>query len=97
MLFLGYTIGVNNQLQSRQQEAEGLIFKDSGETNVGKADVWVDTEYCLCADPHINNWLHCNAVILFNEKETKEHIVRIEIPKEEREKCFTILGFGYVK
>ena len=74
-----------------------LIFKDSGETNVGKADVWVDTEYCLCADPHINNWLHCNAVILFNEKETKEHIVRIEIPKEEREKCFTILGFGYVK
>ena len=25
LLFLGYTIGVNNQLQSRQQEAEGLI------------------------------------------------------------------------
>ena len=37
-----------------------------------------------------------NRCILFNEKETKEHIVRIEIPKEERENCFTILGFGYV-
>lgn len=74
-----------------------LIFKDSGETNVGKSDVFVDGEYCLCADPHVNNWLHCNTVILLNEKETKEHVIRIEIPMEERKKYFTILGFGYVE
>ncbi len=73
-----------------------LIFKDSGEVNVGKAEVYVDGRYCMTADPHINNWQHCNAVIIYNNKESKKHIVRIEVAEEDREKRFTILGFGYV-
>lgn len=73
-----------------------LIFKDSGEVNVGKAEVFVDGAYCLTADPHINNWQHCNAVIIYNNKEKKQHTVRIEVAEEDREKRFTILGFGYV-
>lgn len=56
----------------------------------------VDGEKCLLADPHRNNWLHCNAVIVLQRKEAKEHIVRIEIAEEDRDKSFTILGFGYV-
>lgn len=74
-----------------------LIFKDSGEVNVGRAYVFADSEYKFTADPHINNWQHCNAAIVFNEKSSKKHLVRIEIAEEDRDKQFTILGFGYVE
>ena len=73
-----------------------LVFKDSGEVNVGKAKVYVDGEYHFTADPHINNWQHCNAAIIFNNKTSENHVVRIEIAEEDRDKQFTILGFGYV-
>ena len=73
-----------------------LVFKDSGEVNVGKAKVYVDGEYHFTADPHINNWQHCNAVIIFNNKTSENHVVRIEIAEEDRDKQFTILGFGYI-
>lgn len=74
-----------------------MVFKDSGEVSAGRAKVYVDDQYCLTADPHINNWLHCNAVVLFQAEETKEHKIRIEIVDEDRTKQFTILGFGYVE
>ena len=73
-----------------------LIFKDSGEVDVGKAEVFVDGAHVLTADPHINNWKHCNAAILFNNEKSEEHTVKIEIAKEDIDKKFTILGFGYV-
>lgn len=73
-----------------------LIFKDSGEVDVGKAEVFVDGVHVLTADPHINNWQHCNAAILFNNENSEEHTVKIEISKEDIDKKFTILGFGYV-
>ena len=73
-----------------------LIFKDSGEVDVGKAYVDVDGERRMTADPHINNWQHCNAMIVFNEDESADHTVRIEVAEEDRDKKFTILGFGYV-
>ena len=72
-----------------------LIFKDSGEMDVGKADVFVNDVYCMTADPHKNNWLHCNAVLLFWETESRSHKVRITVTEEDRNKKFTILGFGY--
>ena len=73
-----------------------LIFKDSGETRVGRAEVFVDGEKKLVADPHINGWLHCNPVILLQEQETKHHEIRIQMTAGDEEKEFTILGFGYV-
>ena len=73
-----------------------LIFKDSGEVDVGKAYVDVDGERRMTADPHINNWQHCNAMIVFKEDESADHTVRIEVAEEDRDKKFTILGFGYV-
>lgn len=74
-----------------------LIFKDSGDLSVGKADVFVDDKKILTANPHINGWVHCNPVILFTEDITKEHIVRVQMAAGDEEKSFTILGFGYVK
>ncbi|MEJ6951779.1 SGNH/GDSL hydrolase family protein [Natronospora cellulosivora (SeqCode)] len=74
-----------------------LVFKDSGSNEFAKADVFVDGEYILTADPHINNWTHCNPVILYQEEVTKEHLVEIKMAEGEEDKSFTILGFGYVE
>ncbi len=74
-----------------------LIFKDSGEVRAGKAEIFVDGVRKLVADPHINGWIHCNPVIILQEKETKRHVVRIQMAAGEEEKEFTILGFGYVE
>ncbi len=73
-----------------------LIFKDSGEVEAGQADVFVDGVKKLTADPHINGWIHCNPVILVQDKEAKRHKVSIRMAAGEEEKTFTILGFGYV-
>lgn len=72
-----------------------LVFKDSGETDAAKADIYVDNELVRKADPYVNGWLHCNPMIIINEKESGCHFVHIEIDKEDVEKKFTILGFGY--
>lgn len=74
-----------------------LVFKDSGETNAGKAEVYVDHKQILTANPLENGWTHCNAVILFKGKETKTHNITIRPAQGEERKNFTILGFGYVK
>ena len=73
-----------------------LIFKDAGELSVGKADVYVDGQKVLTADPHVNGWIHCNPVILFAEDTVKNHIVKIQMVEGDEDKFFTILGFGYV-
>ncbi|WP_244226758.1 SGNH/GDSL hydrolase family protein [Paenibacillus protaetiae] len=73
-----------------------LIFKDSGNIEFGSADIWVDGLQKLTADPHIHNWTHCNAVILFNEQAATEHTVEIRMASGHEDKHFTILGFGYV-
>lgn len=73
-----------------------LVFKDSGDLDAGRAQVLVDGEKKLTADPHINGWIHCNPVILIQDKETKRHKINIRMEAGEEEKKFTILGFGYV-
>ncbi|MBS6678902.1 MAG: SGNH/GDSL hydrolase family protein, partial [Clostridiales bacterium] len=73
-----------------------LIFKDEGENDTGKVNVFVDGHYKMTADPRINGWLHCNTAILFSEAESREHIVEILPAPGEEKKKFTILGFGYV-
>jgi len=72
-----------------------LIFKDSGETDVAKADIYVDGKYVRTADPYVNGWLHCNPMLIINESTSGSHFVRIEIDKTDKEKKCTILGFGY--
>lgn len=74
-----------------------LISKDSGEVDAGRADVFVDKEYVLTADPHQNGWTHCNPLIVLNEKESGQHLVRIQMYEGDEKKKFTILGFGYVE
>ena len=52
-----------------------LVFKDSGSSEFGRAEVYVDGEHVLTADPHIVNWTHCNPVILYQEEEAREHTI----------------------
>lgn len=74
-----------------------LVYKDSGETNAGKADVFVDGKKVMTVNPRTIGWTHCNPLILFSEKTTKEHFVEIRMVEADCDKKFTILGFGYVK
>lgn len=72
-----------------------LVFKDSGSVEFGKADVYVDGRHVLTADPHINNWTHCNAIILYREDDSREHFVEIKMAPEDEGKKFTIVAFGF--
>lgn len=71
-----------------------LVSKDSGDANFGKADIYVDDQLVLTADPLVNGWDHCNPQIILNESTTSEHNVKIVMHPGDEEKRFTILGFG---
>ena len=74
-----------------------LVFKDSGETDAAKAEVYVDGNWVRTADPYVNGWLHCNPLVIIKGSESKEHTVRIQVSEGDEEKKCTILGFGYVE
>jgi len=74
-----------------------LVFKDSGDVQFGKADIYVDGRLALTADPHIVNWTHSNAVILYREDTSREHRIEIKMAEGESGKRFTIQGFGYTE
>lgn len=74
-----------------------LVYKDSGDHEFGTAEISVDGRQVKTADPHENNWTHCNAVILYQEEEAGEHQVEIKMAAGHESKRFTILGFGYVR
>lgn len=74
-----------------------LIYKDSGNEAFGSVDIFVDNQLTLTANPLLIKWTHCHTVILFNEKEAKEHTIEIRMSEGHADKCFTILGFGVVQ
>ncbi len=71
-----------------------LVYKDSAYASHGVAEVFVDDKLILEADPHINGWTHCNAVVLLNEEKSARREVRISMKEGHEDKKFTILGFG---
>jgi hypothetical protein len=74
-----------------------LVFKDSDKGDFGTGEVLIDGKVVRDADPHINNWIHCNPVIVLNEKESDRHEVQVRMKQGMEGKKFTILGFGIVK
>ena len=72
-----------------------VITKDTGSMEFGKADIYVDGEYVLTADPHAVGWTHSTAQIAYRGKEDTVHTVEIRKNPETKDKKFTILGFGY--
>ena len=74
-----------------------LIYKDSGNSFFGSAEVYVDGVYLKTLNPHEVNWTHCNPVILYREDTSGKHEVRLRMAEGDQDKFFTILGFGIVK
>ncbi len=74
-----------------------LVYKDSADSNVGRAEVYVDGKYAITVDPHVIGWLHCNPVIVYQSDSSVFHRVEIKMEAGSEEKQFTILGFGYVE
>lgn len=74
-----------------------MIFKDSASIKAGCAEVFADGEKVLFANPRINGWTHCNAVICFRGREKKTYHVEVKMQPGDEEKDFTILGFGYTE
>lgn len=73
-----------------------LVYKDSWNPQFGKADIYVDDKHIMTVDPHIINWTHCHAVLLYQEEESRLHKIEIKMAPGDEKKNFTILGFGYV-
>ena len=71
-----------------------LLFKDSANTEFGKAKVIIDGEKEFIFDPREAGWTHCHASILFNNNQSEKHKIQVEMI--DKDKIFTILGFGYV-
>jgi hypothetical protein len=73
-----------------------VAYMDSASIEVGTCKVSVDGKEVLSIDPHIVGWSHCNAYIAFRGLENKERVVEITIPEKDKDKRFTLLGFGIV-
>ena len=74
-----------------------LIFKDSDKGEFGTAKILVDGKVVRDADPHVNNWTHCNAVVILNGEKSCRHEIEVRMKPGMEDKKFTILGFGIVK
>lgn len=74
-----------------------LIFKDSADNKDGRAQVFVDGEYVLTANPRLVGWTHCDPVIILRGAQLGVHHVKIAMEPGCEDKDFTILGFGVVQ
>lgn len=73
-----------------------MVNKDSGAPDAGCAQVLVDGEEVLLADPKVNGWTHCNPLICFQNRERRTWRVEVRMQPGDEDKAFTILGFGVV-
>ncbi len=73
------------------------VFKDSGLAEYGPVEVYVDGDKVMEYNPLDIGWTHCNAVIICDGTERKEHEVKINMAPGAEHKKFTILGFGVVE
>ncbi len=74
-----------------------IIFKDSSSPEFGSAELVHNGKTLVSMDPHKVGWVHCHAVLVFNEASSSEHTVSVRMQKGDENKKFTILGFGAVK
>lgn len=73
-----------------------IVYKDTAAADFGTAEVFVDGKKAIEIDPHIVGWTHANPFIVFEAKEAEAHHVTVSMKAGDEDKCFTILGFGYV-
>ncbi len=74
-----------------------IVTKDSASAGAGCAEVFADGEKILTIDPKEVGWTHCNARLIFRDREPATRLIEVRMCPGEEEKEFTILGFGYVR
>lgn len=74
-----------------------IVYKDSHQNEYGVAEVYVDGEKKLEIDPKAIGWVHANPYICINDTVSKKHVVSVSMKQGYEDKCFAILGFGYVE
>lgn len=72
-----------------------IIFKDSGDRKVGRANVVVNGEEVRTLDPLETGWVHCTAYIIANAEQPMYYQVEVKLDPTDGSHDFTILGFGY--
>lgn len=90
--------GSENQPFRLRAKCKGVLIvgKDTGNTEFGKAEYFVDGKKTSELDPHMNNWTHCMAKIVLLEDDEKEHLIEVKMAEEDAKKSFTILGIGVI-
>lgn len=73
------------------------VIKDSGSSQFGTADIYVDGKVVKTIDPLENGWSHCNPQIVIDEDKSAEHEVVFRMAEGHEGKNFTILGFGVTR
>ncbi len=73
-----------------------VVMKDSGDSNFGKVDVFVDGEFLKTLNPLSVGWNHSTALILVDETEAAEHEILFKMHPNDEDKNFTIQGFGVI-
>ena len=74
-----------------------LLFKDSGSSEYGRAEVYADGCFVRMTDPLKVGWTHDNAAVIIRDRETSVHEITIKMTDGDEDKKFTILGFGIVR
>ena len=71
-----------------------LLFKDSGSSEYGRAEIYADGCFVRRIDPHEVGWTHANAAVLIRDRKTSGHEIIIKMTDGDDNKKFSILGFG---
>ncbi len=74
-----------------------LIFKDSGDLEAGKADVFVNGKPVKTCNPKEIGWTHCHAALIVPDGEAADYEIKIYPNGEDKNKRFTVLGLAYVR
>lgn len=74
-----------------------VIFKDSGDLEAGRADIFVNGSLVRTCDPKEIGWTHCHAALVIPDGEAAEYEIKIYPNGEDKKKRFTILGLAYVR
>lgn len=72
-----------------------LLYKDTANSQFAPVEIYVNGILARTADPHENNWTHCNSLVIFRGENAREHEIEIKMSPGNDTKSFTILGFGY--
>lgn len=71
-----------------------IVTKDSFSAEESDVDIYVNDKFVKTVNPREIGWIHCNSQIIIRGEKMQDYHVEVRIREENRDKNFTILGFG---